>query len=345
MPNNLEATAEEEAFFNSGGQAVPESMKHLANAPPIGADAQPGGGNDGGDPAGGEEEGQPGGGAAGGAGGAAAGGEGGEHQPGAGGEEQPGGSTQTPEQKAKLERPVPFAAVLDERGKRKSAEERARVAEEALARIRAGGGQPPAGQDPSQGHEGDGLPDPMGDIEALKRWRQQTEEERVAQQQGQQFQNGVEALERHYIASNPDYPEAVEFLKDAIGQQYRLMGYNDQQITQALAMDARRIAVYAVQTEQNPAELFHLLAKQRGFVPKADGGQQPGGQNGGGEPAPNAGVVRLDRLARGQKAAKSVSGGGGGAAAAGPSLAAILTMDGDEFDAQWKNGTVRKLMG
>ncbi len=344
----LEATPEETAFFESGGATVPESMKHLATAAPTNQDGEGGEGEGDGEgaPAGaagaasGEGEGQ-----AGAAAGAAGGGEG----EGGEGEGLPAKGGDKTGERQKLERPVPFAAVLQERTKRQSAEERARQAEEALARIRAGGPQPGAaapGQQQQQG-EGEGL-DPIGDIEALKQWRQQQEQSAQAQQQQQAFQTGVIQLEQHYAAQNPDYPEAVEFLKEARAGDLRAMGLNDTQIRQTLAREARETAVYAVQTEQNPAELFHLLAKQRGFVPKAKPGAGQGegqGQGGEGGAAPAAAVARLDRLQRGQQAAKSLAGGGGGAAAAtGPSLAAIANMNGEDFDKMWKNGTVKKLM-
>lgn len=71
----------------------------------------------------------------------------------------PQAPAEDPAEKAKRERMVPFAAVLEERGKRKSLDDELRSAREELARLRGTAAPPPVQQQPQE----QGI-DPLADI-------------------------------------------------------------------------------------------------------------------------------------------------------------------------------------
>lgn len=236
-------------------------------------------------------------------------------------------------EKAKLQRQVPFAAVMEERGKRKSAEEQLRAANEELTRLRAGV-QPQPKADPVTAET-----DPIAVIQRLE--SELTELKRGQQQAGEfnAFQNTVISKEQEYVRENPDYPKMVEFLKESRAKELRDgLGFNDQQIMAALTQEARDTAAYALQNDLNPAEVFARLALAKGWK-AAEPAKDP-------TPKPDpAAVAKLATLAEGQKLDKSLSSAGGGAPDSTPSLEAIAKMSGAEFDKFWKNGTIRQLMG
>lgn len=245
---------------------------------------------------------------------------------------EPATAPKAKEEDAPSDRRVPLSAMLEERNKRKEMGDALKAAQEELARLRQGAPQPQAQQ------QEEGL-DPLADIESLKQWKANQERQTREQQELTQFSNHVMAKEHEYVAANPEYPQAIEFLKNAREQEMRVLGLNDQQIALSLANEARQTAAYALQTEQNPAELFHALAKQRGFqvkAPEAPAAPVP--------PAPAA-MERLANLRKGHQASKSVASGGGGAPDSAPSLSAIAQMEGEAFDAMWKNGSVKRLFG
>lgn len=302
MPN-LEASPAEAAFFSSGGTEVAESL--TTGLPPEPAPApEP-------EPAPQPE--------------AKAAPESKEEA-----KAEPEAKPEDPADKAKYERLVPYGAVAEERGKRKTVEEQLRAANEELAKLRANPVQPPAPKPEEQGI------DPLADIEQLKQWKADREKQERETAERTAFSNHVQALEREYVAKNPDYPEAVQYLKEFRERQMRAVGLSDQQIAYALAQEAHDTARHAVMTEQSPAEVFHALAKASGWTPKS---AQPAA------PPKPAAEERLAVIEQGQKAAKSMSTGGGGAPESELSLAAMAKLDGADFDALWKKGgAARRLM-
>lgn len=229
-------------------------------------------------------------------------------------------------EKAKLARQVPFAAVLEERQKRKAAEA-------TLAELRRQATQPEAPKQPTDPND-----DPIAVIRELQTELNGFKSERERTVQESAFANAVVQEEQQYVAEVPDYPQAVEYLKNFRVTQMRALGMPDQQIMQMLANEARDTALYARQTDQRAPELFYALAKASGYVQKVA------------ETAPvvvqpdPAAVSKLAALSKGQRASKSVSDGGGGAASPAPSLAAIAELEGADFDAAWKSGAVKRLM-
>lgn len=247
----------------------------------------------------------------------------------------PPSPAEDPAEKAKRERLVPFAAVVEERGKRKALDEELKAAREELARLRGAAPQPPAQQPQEQGI------DPLADIESLKEFKANLERQQQEAAERSAFSQRVIAMENEYAAANPDYKEAVDYLANLRRTQLRAIGLSDAQIGAQMAQEAYDTARHAMATEQSPAEVFHALARASGFVAKAPepaAAAQPA-------PAPElAAVARLATLQQGQQAARTTSGAGGGAPEPTLSLAAAAKLEGADFDAFWKSGKARQLM-
>ncbi len=223
---------------------------------------------------------------------------------------------------------VPLPVLLKERQARKAAEA-------ALAELRKNP-TPPEAPKPVDHNE-----DPLAAIGELRDWKAQREQQDRDREQMSRFQQVVVEREQEFVRDNPDYPKAIEFLKEARVRELRDgLGLNDQQIAQALSQEAAQTAAYAMQNDLNPADVFMRLAKVRGFgaaAPVPDPTPVPI------TPDPAA-VQKMASLAKGLQAGKTVTNGGGGAALPAPSLEAIANLDGPAFDAAWKSGAVKNLM-
>lgn len=232
----------------------------------------------------------------------------------------------------KQPRQVPLPVLMEERGKRKATEERLRAAEEELAKLRT---NPQAPAKPE-------LPEvelnPLAVIENLQKRLDDRDAQDREQTEAVQFQNHVIRMEEAYVKENPEYPQAVEYLKTFRTRQLQALGCNDQQIMMAMAAEAAQTARYALQNDLSPAQVFHDLAKVSGFKVEPPKDPDP--------PKPDpAAVAKLETLRAGAAASKSLSSGGGGAPEATLTLDAISKMDGADFDKMWKDKTVRRLMG
>ncbi len=148
---------------------------------------------------------------------------------------------------------VPLPVLLKERQARKAAEA-------ALAELRKNP-TPPEAPKPVDHNE-----DPLAAIGELRDWKAKREQEDRDRDQMSKFQQTVVEREEEFVRDNPEYPKAIEFLKEARVRELRDgLGLNDQQIAQALSQEAAQTAAYAMQNDLNPADVFMRLAKVRGF--------------------------------------------------------------------------------
>jgi len=112
----------------------------------------------------------------------------------------------------------------------------------------------------------------------------------------------AQALENQYKADHSDYDDALQYLKSARGAELTALGQNDAQVAQQLQQEGFSLAVHAIQTDQNPADLIYRLAKVRGYArgeESADAKPSPGSQ-------------KLQNLAAGQRQSRSLSNARGG---------------------------------
>jgi hypothetical protein len=244
--------------------------------------------------------------------------------------------------KGKFDKPVPLAALKEEREKRQELqreierERQERLAEReeltrklALIQQRL---EKPA--EPIKSTD----EDPVG---ALKRTEAEVARLQQAEQQRQmmtQFSAAVNQSVQQFRSQATDYDDAYKFLRESRINELKAIGYTDELAVQQLNTDEFNLAAQALQQRQNPAQAVYNLAKARGFARPA--------QTQAAEPAARATATddaRLDTIAKGQQAAKSL-GNAGGSPPESMSLQRVLEMDEKQL-ANLSRDELRKLFG
>lgn len=173
--------------------------------------------------------------------------------------------------------------------------------------------------------------DPVGtlkdEVEALKKERENaTTEAQSAKVQAdiiEHVQSTTATLADKYTQENPDYPEAFNHLITVRTQELETLGYQPAQINKIINQEAFQLSAGAIQRGQNPAEIVHQLAKARGYAPQAKD-DTPG----------NDLEKKLENIEKGQENSSSLAGSGGEAEEVG-FLKDIETMSDEDFDKLW----------
>lgn len=186
---------------------------------------------------------------------------------------------------------VPLGALQKERANRQEQQQQNAVLLERLTKIletQQQAQQPQVKQEEPQKIE---IPafvdDPEGHIEGLKRQFQaeldqlrqgtaQVTQQQQAQHQLQQLAATVTQHETAYRQSNPDYDQALEFFNQRKTAEYMALGLDAAAASQQLARDYQGLAIRAQQTNSNPAQMLHNIAKALGFTPQQQQQQQLG---------------------------------------------------------------------
>jgi len=258
----------------------------------------------------------------------------------------------------KPNRMVPLGALHEERERRKALE--ATVAEERRARQvleertniilqRLGPQQQPAQDQTPQ------IPDlntdPVGHITgSIEQVRQQLanlqNQGQLTQQQQQQAAQ-IQMLQQHamvrehaFRADNPDYDQAVTFLRKQRDNELEAQGWTDPVQRQALiTQEALGMAAMAMQNGRDPAALVYQVAKGRGYTLPTPNGNGAG--NGTQQQTPGD---RLAQVAAGQQQARGLSGARGSGPA--PMTAQrLLEMPDSEFSKMMETEEGRALLG
>jgi hypothetical protein len=136
-----------------------------------------------------------------------------------------------------------------------------------------------------------------------------------------------------FEAQNPDFKAAYTHLLNSRATELQAIGYEDpMQLHQALTNDEMSIAQMALANKKSAAEIIYNLAQQRGYRRAVPGGKS---------------AEKLDAIARGQNASKSLASTGGSAGDGDVTADMLLKMPMDEFEA-WcsKNpAKAKRLMG
>jgi hypothetical protein len=250
---------------------------------------------------------------------------------------------------------VPHAALHKERERRKSVEseymtvrEKMARAEERLAVLNEVLQQPTAPQIGQPGQQTEEIPDPEKDIfayvkyqakliEDLKAAQTKTVEETQRQQGFEQLKTAYAQDAQKFAAEKPDFKEAYSYIANSRARELIALGYNEGQIRQQLAQEETAIVAQAFQNRRSPAQVIYEQAMARGYTPK----QAAAAAN-----AVNP-AQRLENVAKGQAAHKSLSGAGG-AAGEGLTVEALANMSEEEFaavSAKLGKSKLRSLMG
>lgn len=232
------------------------------------------------------------------------------------------------EEQPKDEKPVklvPHQALHEERERRKQLEQRIAQLEAAAQKANA-----PEPIDPDV--------DPIAALKEVREWKEQQVQHSQQMQQLNEFSGRVKAEEATWAAENPDYGDQIAFLRQSRHNELAALGMSHEQIGQQLMIEALQTADVAFRSGKNPGEVFTTLAVTRGWKAKEPVKDDPVK-----EPAKEA-VEKVERLARGQKAATSSSGSGGGAVDDEMTVEKLLALKGKAFDDAFeKHG--KRLMG
>lgn len=145
------------------------------------------------------------------------------------------------------------------------------------------------------------------------------------QKQMQELWNETQKQTAEYAKEHEDYKDAVDFVMGQWARQAQVLGYtSQQQLDNALTAQAMAMAKHAMDRGQNPGQVVHELAKAWGFSPKKAETPKPTVEE------------TINKLEKGQQAAKSLSSGGQPASGE-LSLKDIEDMSDQDFDKLWSD--------
>lgn len=167
----------------------------------------------------------------------------------------------TPEPVKQEEKFVPLKALQETRAE-------AQELKRKIAELEARFNNPPQ---PEQQPEAE--PDPEQDpIGALKRQQAEIAAFKQAQER-QQFETQVwtayQQNAQQFAAKTADFKDAYNHLINSRAEEYRALGYAEEQIQPLIRGDEFNIAVAAMQQGKSPAEVLYGYAKARGYQSKA----------------------------------------------------------------------------
>lgn len=200
-------------------------------------------------------------------------------------------------------------SLRERSGAARQAKEEARLAREELAALRAEiealkGGQK---DDPLAALKDDDS-DPIGDLEALKRWvkgqAQAGDQEKVQRAQATQQQQNIKQLsdwaseyEQDFKLENPDYDDAANHVAASRLEELKVIHGDEKSAQDAFMKEMVGLVAQCQEKKLDPAEVVYKIAQQRGYARKAT-------------PVDNQ-AQKADTIKRGQQAAKSLGSAGG----------------------------------
>lgn len=130
--------------------------------------------------------------------------------------------------------------------------------------------------------------DPIEDPEGHRKWEEyglnKAREDAIAEFRKQQTQDAerqervmrADQAETEFTRTQPDYPQATDYLARARASQLYQMGYGENEIMAQLRTEANLVYDSAVAAGVNPAALIYIKAQQFGYKPtQAAPAQQP----------------------------------------------------------------------
>jgi hypothetical protein len=160
-------------------------------------------------------------------------------------------------------------------------------------------------------------------LEELNSGVQKTQEEWGKSQQYQNFAQQVVSQEAVYKQSVPDYDQAIAHLKEVRLQDFADLGFSREDALLALQNEIYGLAQAAMQKGKNAAEVAYKMSQRYGYKPNTD-------------------EKKLETLAKGQEASKSLAGGKADVAIG---LDALAQLDEEQFDALIKDDKAWRKLG
>jgi hypothetical protein len=245
-----------------------------------------------------------------------------------------------PDPAAKVEKMVSLSALHEERGRRKATESEKRALENQLAELRGKFSiierlqAPPEAAAPTLENDIFGvMKHTTESVAEIQRRLRAEDEQKRAEGERNHLVTAYRMDAARFEAKTPDFKAAYNHLLNSRAAELQAMGYDDpMQLHTALTSDEMAIAQMALANNKSAAETIYQLAQQRGYRKAGPG---------------KATADKLDSIARGQNANKSLSSTGGNSGDAEMTGELLLKMPMDEFEA-WctKNpAKAKRLMG
>lgn len=140
-------------------------------------------------------------------------------------------------------------------------------------------------------------------IVQMRQYQQQAEQQQQAERTMMQAQSAVVGSEEKFAAKNPDYYDAVDFMRDRLKARFKTLGVTEDRLDDVVATDLRQFGLRALQHGANPAEKIFELAKIEGYNGRREANEQ-----------------RLSRIAQGSAASR-------GARSSAPASNGELTLE------------------
>jgi hypothetical protein len=160
-------------------------------------------------------------------------------------------------------------------------------------------------------------------VEEVNTGVKKTQDEWQRTQQYQSFAQHVQSQEATYKQQAQDYDQAIAYLKDVRLQDYADLGYTQEDATAALQNEILGLAQAAVQKGKNAADVAYKMAQRYGYKAKTSDS-------------------KLETLAKGQEASKSLAGGKADVAL---TLDALSQLDDEQLNALIKDDAAWKKLG
>jgi len=236
------------------------------------------------------------------------------------------------EQTQQEQKTVPLAALHEERARRREMKQQMEAMESRLQQILEKVDRKPEIQAPNFEEE------PLEAIkhnqeqlakaleqqnQTLTQQQQSAQQEQFKQQLISQYQNDA----ARFAQQQPDFNDAYQYMYNSRVNELQAYGYTQDQIASAMQNEELTLAYQAIQNEMSPAEVIYQVAQARGYVQKHVQNWQETEQKSPDE-------AKLDMIAKGQEASKSLSNSGGKSDAE-ISLESLADMDDEEFDKMW----------
>lgn len=114
--------------------------------------------------------------------------------------------------------------------------------------------------------------------QANEEWRQGQQKTQEQQRQDTQIATSWVQSVQKFQQSEPSFPQAAQYLVDMRSQQLAAFGYNEAQINEAINTEVKNATAWAMQQGKSPAEVVFEYAKASGFKSQAQEQQQQTGE-------------------------------------------------------------------
>ena len=191
---------------------------------------------------------------------------------------------------------------------------------------------------------------------ALEQQLNQTQQLTQQQVESARLQAAYRQDATRFLAENPDFGKAYEFLTEMRGRELEVLGYTDPvQRQNALAMEEKSLVESALRQKKSPSHYLYALAQAKGYkkseppvqpspapapVAPRTNGQQPPAQSVAPAPAPAPqpnpaqpnpqAAQQIQQIQNGQNAAPTLSGAGG-SGGGGLTVQQLANMSDSEF--------------